>query len=89
MSYTAHVTRCATDARKAKRFDVGPILAVNEWEAAQHAALVVARRLFPNGEVSFFQRAGDRYLAVAGAYRFQNGYGVNVGVSLCIRVDQE
>lgn len=89
MDYAVHVTRCSIELDKVEHFTI-PILAVNEREAAHHAAHVTAARLFPpTGEVSFFQQRDDGvYLAAVGRHKFENGHGVNVGVSLSIRVER-
>lgn len=87
MNYTVQVTRCSIDPDKVEEFVITPILAINTIEAARHAAEVTARRLFPDkGTVSFFSQTGDRFLAAVGEYTYANGHGINVGVSLSIRV---
>lgn len=91
MSYTARVTRCSTDTGNVARFTVPNILAINEREAAHHAAEVIALQLFPDGGgVSFFQQTNDgRYLASAGSHKFANGHWITIGVTLSVQVEEE
>lgn len=87
MNYQAEVTRMSAYPDRVEHFCITPILAINTIEAARHAAHVVARQLFPNGgDVSFFSQSGDKFLAAVGEYTYANGHGINVGVSLSIRV---
>lgn len=87
MRYQVEVTRTSIDPTLGDHFVVTPVLAINTIEAARHAAEIAARKYFPDdGQVSFFSQAGDKFLAAVGRYKYAKGHGINVGVSISIRV---